>query len=105
MSEAIGIVKRSVTPDSPHSIARVGTCGRPVPLTTHLSFLVSRVAPRDVMEWDVACVSSHESGFWITVSPVERRPANRARCVWAFDGGAVTSPDIVWVGLMVTFKL
>ena len=56
------------------------------------------------MELAVACVSSHERGFWIVVRPFERRAAKRARWVWAFDDGAVTVPDMVWVGVMVTSK-
>ena len=56
------------------------------------------------MEFEVALVSSHESGFWMTVSPVDRRPANKARWVWAFEGGAIISPDMVRLGVIVTFK-
>jgi hypothetical protein len=104
-SDEIGIVKRRVTPDSPHSMLLRGGLGVPSLSTFQLSPPYSSRAPRDETAFAVAFVSSQESGLCITVVPFDRSPANKARCVRALEGGALISPDRDRVGLMDTFNV
>jgi len=63
------------------------------------------LAPRDTTALAVAFVSSHERGLCIVVEPFDSSPPKRARCVRAFEGGALTAPERAAVGLIVTFNL
>ena len=102
--EAMGIAKRSVTPDSPQSMIPLDPVSTPRLSTYQVIFSDLSVAPNDETALVVAKVSSHESGLCTTVVPFDSSPANRALCVHDLDGGAITSPDIFRDGDIDTFN-
>ena len=100
----IGITNLNVTPDSPQSKISVRDCGFPW-LRTDCSELDPEIsAPRAIIALAVASVSLQNSGLMIFVVPADRRAVKKARCVWAFDGGAVILPR-TRLGIILTFKV
>ena len=97
-------MNRNVTPDSWQSIAFAGGRRHPSLSTIHFPVWRTSLALSAEIEFAVAWVSSHESGFTMVVVPFDNSPATNARWVSAFDGGAVSSPEIRRVGTMVTFN-
>src|SRR3989304_9110519 len=81
VSDATGIMNRSVTPDSPQLIAVVGAIGFPSLRTFQSRSFRSIFAPNVVIAFDVASVSSQYSAFVILVVPADKRPATKARGV------------------------
>jgi hypothetical protein len=78
-----------VTPDSRQSKMCAGACGFPGPNTYCSEADPEIFAPRAVIALAVAIVSSHSNGLMIFVVPLVSRAVNRARCVWAFEPGAI----------------
>ena len=90
----MGIINRSVLPDSRHPRTASDRGFPPIPLTLSVessSFLI--FAPIAVRTSMVARMSCENARFEITLSPYASAAQMSARCEMLFDGGAVTLPE------------
>src|SRR3972149_7938827 len=89
---ATGIINRNVAPDSPQSIGFSEPLNGDAPSTVQQSLDTCTFAPKASTARSVASVSSEVNLPEILEIPAESEAAISILCVYAFEGGAQTSP-------------